>query len=124
MPRSALIESTIRDTPGVDHVTYRYSTGGRPLTLTGIKPADQVHTFRYEGGENVRGSILFVVDYKGRVDFSQSLMMLGKRPPQAWINESRPVMIEIEKRLEQQCHLSNLTALVEERCFGVKCTPE
>jgi hypothetical protein len=32
------------------NVRYRLSEGGRPLTLTGIKSLDQVHTFSYHGG--------------------------------------------------------------------------
>lgn len=121
MPAPARVGAVVRETPGVDNVQYRYSEGGRPLTLTGIKSSDQVHTFSYRGGSNVHGSLQFVVDYKGTVEYSQSLMSLGRRPPQEWIDATRPVMLQIEARLEQNCGLTNLPASVEETCHGVKC---
>jgi hypothetical protein len=121
MPTPATVGTVVRETPGVDDVEYRSSEGGRPLTLTGIKSPDQVHTFSYRGGSNVHGSLQFVVDYKGRVEYSQSLMCLGRRPPQEWINATRPVMLQIEARLEESCGLTNLQSSVEEICHGVKC---
>ena len=121
MPEPARVGAAIRATPGVDDVQYRFSEGGRPLTLTGIKPADHVHTFSYRGGSNVHGSLQFVVDYKQGVEFSQTLLRMGSRPPQNWIDATRPVMILIEARLEETCGLTNLQASVVERSIGVRC---
>jgi hypothetical protein len=108
MPAPARVGAVVWETPGIDDVQYRSSEGGRPLTLTGIKPPDQVHTFSYHGGSNVQATLQFVVDYKGTVEYSQSLMCLGRRPPQEWIDATRPVMIQIEARLEESCGLTNL----------------
>lgn len=47
MPEPARVGTVVRETPGVDDVEYRATEGGRPLTLTGIKSPDQVHTFSY-----------------------------------------------------------------------------
>ena len=121
MPAPALVGAVVKETAGVDNVYYKTSEGGRPLTVTGIKSPDQVHTFSYHGGTNVNGSLLFIVDYKGRVEYSQSLMMLGRRPPQEWIGATRPVMLQIEDGLEHRCGLTNLSASVHETCHGVKC---
>ena len=121
MPPAALVGAVVKETPGVDKVDYKASEGGRPLTITGIKSPDQVHTFSYRGGSNVNGSLQFVVDYKGRVDYSQSLMALGRRPPQEWIDATHPVMLQIEDGLEHRCGLTNLLTSVHETCHGVKC---
>ena len=120
MPAPARVGTIVRETPGVDDVQYHSSEGGRPLTFTGIKSPDQVHTFSYHGGSNVQGTLQFVVNYKGRVEYSQSLMCLGRRPPKESIDASRPVMLQIEQRLEESCGLTNLSTSVEEICRGVK----
>ena len=121
MPPPALVGTVVKETPGVDKVNYKASEAGRPLTVTGIKSPDQVHTFSYRGGSNVNGSLQFVVDYKGKVEYSQSLMMLGMRPPQDWIDGTRAVMLQIEDGLERRCGLTNLSGSVHETCHGVKC---
>jgi len=120
MPEPTRVRVAISATPGVDDVEYRASEGGRPLTLTGIKPPDQVHTFSYRGGSNVHGIIQFTVDYKQTVDYSQYLLRMGRRPPQAWIDATHPVMLEIEQRLEATCGLTNLQSEVVEDWIGVK----
>lgn len=121
MPPPALVGAVVKETPGVDKFDYTASEGGRPLTVAGIKAPDQVHTFSYHGSSNVNGSLQFMVDYKGRVEYSQSLMMLGMRPPQEWIDATRPVMLQIEDRLEHRCGLTNLSESVHETCHGVRC---
>jgi hypothetical protein len=120
MPAPAIVGTAVRETPGVDDVRYSYAEGGRPLTWTGIKPPEQVHTFSYHGGSDVRGSLMFIVDYKGTVEYSQSLMMLGRRPPQEWIDATHPVMLQIESRLGHDCGLTNLSSTVKETLHGVR----
>jgi hypothetical protein len=121
MPEPAKVGAIIKSTPGVDSVDYRFEKGGRPLTLTGIKPPDQVYTFSYRGGTNVHGALQFVVDYKQAVEYSQTLMRLGSPPPQEWIDATRPVMKQIEVELEKNCGLTNLQTTVVEKCIRVKC---
>jgi len=121
MPSPAVVGRVVQETPGVDEVHYRSYEGGRPLTLTGIKSPDQIHAFRYRGGSNVHGSLQFVVDYKGTVEYSQNLMRMGIRVPQEWIDATRPVMLNIEANLERDCGLTNLSASVRESCLGVRC---
>jgi hypothetical protein len=120
MPTPSMIRMAIRQTPGVDNVQYDFEEGGRPLTWTGIKPPDQVYTFCYRGGTNVHGCLAFVVNYEGTVEYSQNLMMLGRPPPQAWIDATHPVMLQIESRLEHDCGLPNLSSAVKENLIGVR----
>jgi len=121
MPAPALVGTLVKETPGIDYVHYTRSEGGRPLTLTGVKSPDQVYTFSYRGSSNIEGQLQFVVNYKGRVEYSQSFMSLGVPPTQQSIEATRPVMLRIEERLEQHCGLTNLLASVHESCYGVRC---
>jgi len=121
MPGPASAEATIRKATGVTNVLYRHSQGGRPLTITGIKAPDQVHDFFYEGGANIHGNAQFIVDYRGRVGFSQTLLRMFQPPPQEWVDCTRPVMVEIETLLESECGLTGLRTSVVEHCWGVKC---
>ena len=120
MPTPAVVSATIRETPGVDDVRYSFSEGGRPLTWTGIHSPDQVHTFIYRGGTNVHACLLFEVDYRGTVEYSQSLIRLGSRPPQDSLDATHQVMLQIESGLEQSCGLTNLSETVQETLVRVK----
>lgn len=117
MPATTSVISSIRETPGVDDVQYRSFEGGRPLTLTGPKPPDQIYSFSYRGGSNVFGELQFVVNYKGQITYSQTLSRLGGVPKE-WIEATHPVMIQIETRLEQNCGLTNFSKSVEESFYG------
>lgn len=121
MPEPAAIGNVIRNAPNVTSVKYTMSTSGRRLTLTGSKPPDQMYTFRYQGSDDIHGVVEFTEDYKHRVQYSQSLMSMGIRPPQECIDATRPVMLAIEKGLEDNCGLTNLQSEVREWCHGVKC---
>jgi len=118
MPELDKVGVVVRETPGVDDVQYRATAARHPIPLPGIM--SQVHTFSYRGASNVHGSLSFILRYKGTVEYSQSLLT-RRRPPQEWINATRPVMLQIETRLEQSCGLTNLQASVDESCVGVKC---
>ena len=121
MPAPATVGTVIREVPGIDEVHYRSSEGDRPLTLTGVQPPDQIHTFSYWSGSNVQASLQFVVDYQGSVEYSQSYIRLGTRPSPERIAATRRMMLAIEQSLEQNCGLTNLSVSVEETCLGVKC---
>jgi len=62
-------------------------------------------------------------DHKRSVEFSQSMFMINRRPPQEDIDASRPVMDRIEHRLELQCGMEGLTSHLKEWCQGVLCPP-
>lgn len=109
MPEPARVGDVIRHTPKVTSVEFKKSERRGPLT----------YTFVYHGN-NIDGTLEFV-QYKHRVEYSQFLLRMGFRPPQECIDATRPVMIAIEKGLEENCGLTNLRSNVRERCHGVKC---
>lgn len=112
MPEPAKVGDVIRDMPKVTTVEFKKSERRGPLT----------YRFVYKG-ENIDGTLEFVQYKKHHVEYSQSLARMGGRPPQEWIDATRPVMIAIEKGLEENCGLTNLHSEVREWCHGVKCPP-
>ncbi len=101
LPDLQEVKARILGYPEVKEVRLWEREGSRPLTLTGIKKPDEVYYLSYSGGENIRGTLMFEKNYKGQIEYSQSLMMMNRRPPQAWIDATWPVMKRIERDLEQ-----------------------
>src|SRR5437879_863274 len=100
MPDPAKVRSILQHTTGVESVRYQQTEGSKPLTLGGIQPATAVHTFMYTGGSAVHGVLQFTVDYRDRVEYSQTLLQMFKPPPQQWVDATLPVMKRIELRLQ------------------------
>lgn len=69
------------------------------------------------------GVVQLVENYKGDVAFSQTLLSINSKPPQAEIDATRPVMRTIEANLIHQCGLTKLGTGVRESCTGVECEP-
>ena len=120
VPDPNKVKMAIASVPGVEKVTHAFFEGGRPITHYRIEAPDKVYEFTYSGGTNVHGDLHFVMDYASKVHFSHTLLMMNQRPPQAWVDATRPVMKQIEIRLEQECGLTGLSTSVVERCNGVK----
>ena len=55
LPDLQKVQSHIARYPEIKEVKMEQRVGSRPLTLTGIKPADEVYYLSYFGGESVRG---------------------------------------------------------------------
>ena len=121
MPDPAKVRSIVQQVPGVQEVRYQQTEGGKPITLGGIQPATAVHTFFYSGGSNVRGVLQFQVDYRNRVQYSQTLIRMFEPPPQQLVDATLPVMKQIELRLETRAGLSGLDGAVIQSCYGVTC---
>jgi hypothetical protein len=51
----------------------------------------------------------------------QGYARLNKAPPQAEIDVVRPIMRQLERRLEAECGLRDLSVNIKEWCSGVKC---
>jgi hypothetical protein len=122
-PTTECVERVLRATPGIASVKYKQSTGGRPLTWTGIKSPTLVETFFYEGPNNVRGVLQYEKDYAGRFTFAQMDLRLGQSPPQEEVSATRPVMRKVEYALESQCGLVELASHVAEQCWKEECGP-
>jgi hypothetical protein len=119
-PSFDCVRSVIASTPGIERVEYRAWEGSRPLTLSGLERADRIHTFVYRG-DGVSGAVQFVIDYKGEVRFSDTLLLLHEKPSQTDIDRTRPVMQAIEAGLEARCNLGGLVSSIREFCRGVEC---
>ena len=119
-PDFTCVERVIREAPGVDDVRYAQTEGGRRLTWTGLQRPIQVHTFVYRDGQ-ILGALQVTIEYDGETEFSQTLLDINRKPPQAMVDATRPVMLWIEQRLESECGMSGLTARIKERCPGVEC---
>ena len=98
MPDPSKIRNIVQNTPGVDKVTYRHHHGGFPPTTEDY--------FDYRGGSEVGGSLLFSIDSRKRIEYSQSCMSLLEPPPQQYIAAALPVMKRIELRLEREAGVS------------------
>jgi len=117
-PELACIEGAICSVPEVRSVRAWSCEGGCPVTLTGLKPPDRLYYFTYDIGVT-QPTLLVSIDYAGRVELSQHLISVGHRLPQAQVDAARPVMIRIEKVLEEHCGLGPLE--IRESCSGVDC---
>lgn len=120
LPDLNAVRAEIRRYPEIGAVELQEEKGSRPLTLTGIKQADEVYYLSYRGGENVRGTLMFTRNYKGEVRYDQYLIEINRRPPQAWIDATWPVMKKIERDLETHFGLPEIRGAVSVHVFGVK----
>lgn len=117
------VRAVLQRTPGIQAVVYEHSEGSRPLTITGMKPPDQIHKFSYKG-DQVQGILMISIDYTGKATLYQSLAEIGRRPPQSFIDNTLPIMRLVERELESQCGIRRLPGSIDEYCYGVECPPE
>jgi len=80
-----------------------------------------LHYYFYDF-QSVSAYLYFSKDYKGKVEFNQAYTAVNATPPQVRVDMMRPVMRELERKLEADCGLQNLVMNIEERCSGVKCS--
>ncbi|HEY2711216.1 MAG TPA: hypothetical protein VGI60_01780 [Chthoniobacterales bacterium] len=113
MPDPETVRAIVRDTPGIDTVTYRHYEGGFPTS--------KEYYFDYRGGSEVRGSLRFEIDSRKRIQYSQFLFDLLEPPPQHYIDATLPVMKRIELRLERKAGLPGLQSSVKQDCIRVAC---
>jgi hypothetical protein len=108
VPDLGLVKAKIESYPEITEVKESERDGGRLLTLTGIKPADRTFYLSFSGDDRVRGTLMFVRNYKGEVLYDQSLIELNSPPPQRWVDATWPVMKRIERDLEEQFGLPEI----------------
>lgn len=112
-PAREQVESVLYSIPEISTVEYIADKGGYPLTLKGIQRPSVIHNYFYSDGKNVHAHLQFLVDYNGKVFYSQTLLCMHSPPPQEWIDATLPVMQKVEKRLEVDLGITNLTSSVE-----------
>jgi hypothetical protein len=113
LPDLHALKTKIESYPEVKEVKLWDAAGSRPLTLTGIKKADEVFYLSYTDRVDVRGTLMFIRDYKGEVSYSQYLIMMNRRPPQSWIDATWPVMKKIERDLEESFGLPEIPSTLK-----------
>jgi hypothetical protein len=122
VPEVACVRSVLETTPGVHYLKYQEAVG-KTISIHGI--SDQVtNYFEYEIDGLV--NLLIVVHSNGReATFFQSEEWAPNNaiPPgfQGMIDRSRPIMGEIERRLEEKCEVMGLSMAIRERCRVVQC---
>lgn len=121
VPPLECVHRVVESTPGIVSVNYSHNEDGTTLTLK--SPAHIADTFFYSGreGSYISGILQIHQDHRGTVSLSQNLTYLNARPPQSDIDASRPVMAQIEQRLESECGITGLVKNITERCAGVEC---
>jgi len=89
-----------------------------------LHPAGDTYNFRFGGtsGSKIFGTVQFITNWRGYVDFIDSDVRLNFPIPQDVVDASRPVMRRIELALSQQCAVAKL-AMTKEWCHGVDCKP-
>jgi hypothetical protein len=88
--------------------------------LKGLIPPDKFHYYFYRF-DGIGAFLYFLENYNGKVEFVQGDTRLNKAPPQTDIDKIRPVMRQLERRLEAACSLPDLSVRIKESCSGVKC---
>lgn len=123
LPSAECVIRALESIPGVTDVRHRVEEGGRPLTWHGMERPASLHYYSY-AIDGVPGSLYFVQDHWGRVEFHQGHVYVNRRMPQAEFDTIYPVMQAVEERLEQHCGLIQLTLAVHERREGIGCATD
>lgn len=118
VPDMDCLRARIMTYPEVKKVVLEKRDGGRPITLTGVKAPDKLWYLNYRG-KNVFASILFAKDYKGAVNYSQSLIRMNARPPQSEIDATWPIMLRVERDLDRHFGFSELRSQAQTAVNGV-----
>jgi hypothetical protein len=124
MPSMQCVQSAITSVPGIVSVQYREEDLGPVHAGSGNAVHEVQHVFDYRGAESshVGASLRILGQYDGTIEFYHSLMQVHA-PPQEDVDATRPVMLEIEDKLESQCGVA-LSSRVRESCRAVQCVPD
>jgi hypothetical protein len=114
------IEQALGKVKEVREIEYKYEEGSKPLTITGLKKADQVHYYYYKT-DQINGYIYLTTTYENKSEICQTYGSLHITPPQEHIDIIRPIMKKIEKSINETCGIHNIETIVQESCNGVKC---
>jgi len=120
LPSTECVTHALEAIPGVTRVRHKVEQGGRPLTWHGLERADTLYYYHYEV-EGVPGSLYFVQDYQGRVEFHQGRVYINRRMPRQEFDTIYPIMQAVERQLELHCGLIDLTPAVDEHRSGIDC---
>lgn len=113
MPDLACIEQTLGNVPGVADVRYAYD---RQLRSNDFTYAAQGVTVLLAVQETGRGDLLY----------DHAYLRLDHAPPQELVARIRRQMVQVDQRIEEDCHVAGLSGRIQEACpaafFGTgKC---
>lgn len=106
------VEDQVRSIPGVENLVYRTEEGGRPLTWSGIKPANTIHRYMFE----YQGEALdfWLEEYwDGRISYNGVVATSDKKRAPALLELASPLFANIESGI-RSCGFDNL----DELAFG------
>jgi hypothetical protein len=117
IPSVACVDHMLKKVDGICAIRHEVKEGGRPLTLTGIKPPNALHYFFYKV-HGLNGYFYFDQNFEGKIEFNQGYTYINAIPPQEEMDLILPVMKQIELLLESEC---NLELNIVEHCMLVEC---
>jgi hypothetical protein len=115
------VRHVVETTSGINRVQFSESHEGKGLFHP--TPWNYVYFFAGAPDSHVIGVLQIYKDYQGHFSYDDHLMDINRKPPQADIDATRPVMRAIEQNLAVQCGVAELPARVKEVCQGVACGP-
>ena len=103
------VESSVKAISGVENLTYENSEGGRPLTWSGIKPADAVHHYEFDyHGERMH--IWLTERWDGKVAYLGWAKTPDKSKATDLTERAKIVFAQIETEI-QGCGYDNLSEI-------------
>lgn len=120
-PMRDCVYDVIKATPGVTEVQYTATHEGKGL----FHPTPWIYTYLYRGKpeSHIMGALQIYKEYDGELTYHNTLLYMNRKPPQADVAASRPVMRMIETELANQCGVTGLPVNVKETCTGISCGP-
>ena len=106
------IEDRVRAIVGIEDLTYGTEEGGRPLKMSGVKPATIVHRFRFSYHSE---QLDFWLEqyWDGKVSYHGGARTTERERASALVSLAQPVYSEIEGIIER-CGFDNF----DELAFG------
>lgn len=115
------VRRVVENAPGVVRLSEHASeTEGRTWSMEPIETRSTLITFWGEEGSNING-LVSLIDERGRWSFRTGTISPSREMTDQ-VEATRPVMLEIEGRVQRVCGL-RLASEVEERCSGSACGP-
>ncbi|WP_330959304.1 hypothetical protein [Photobacterium sp. 53610] len=118
LPIECMVEAT-KLVAGVSDVEHRTEEGSRELTFGGVQQPEIIDRFLYTYN-GLNGNYYFRTNYKGIAEFRHTYIDINRRPLQSEIDKIRPVMIQIENSVSQNCQIDISTKTIG-NCMGVTC---
>ena len=118
-PSYSCIEEKMNKMEGISQLIHSKEEGGRPLTLTGVKPASIIHRYRFMFSERMEDFWL-KEDWNGDVSYLGGAATEIKSEAKSLVSTTRPLFLEIEVIVEE-CGFTDLKQRIVETCEEGLC---